>query len=176
MAPKKEKLSKERFKELMTEHKIIFEGTVPPNKWPMQYKHHFHVIREIWATRYDEYKKRTDIDKRSIKKQKDRVKHLCRIARDLLQDIKTNESTWRHKVEDPVVGQFDEKVIWLVCSMSPGSLQTHLVQVTSAEMRRNSSQTTRHIPSTKTKRQNWKRSEQVGLNALVTMAACQMKV
>ena len=113
MPQRKEKPSKERLKTLLEEYQIKFVGPVPPIQWPVQYRHHFHIIREIWAVRYDQYSKRKDLDKRILEKQRKRVKGLREKAYSLRQEIKTTEGTWR-EAEKQVFKRFNKEVLWLV--------------------------------------------------------------
>ena len=112
MPPKKPKLPKENLRGLVKDHSINFEGPVPPKKWPTQYSHIFQAIRDIWANRYDEYVKRTDIDQKTIRKLKVRVRELRTKAASLRNDIATNEDTWRDWIETLVMGRFDQEIVW----------------------------------------------------------------
>jgi len=114
MAPKKANRSREEMTNLRKEFQITFEGPKRPKYWPAKYKHHFKVIRDIWATRYDDYITRTDIDQRTLKEQRIRVQRICQNARRLRSDIDINENTWRSAVEDTVFDRFGEEVLWLV--------------------------------------------------------------
>jgi len=114
MGPKKAKRSREEMIDWREEFQVTFEGPKRPKYWPAKYQHHFHVIRDIWATRYDDYKTRTDIDQRILKDQTRRVKRMCENARRLRSDININENTWRSTVEDIVFDRFGEEVLWLV--------------------------------------------------------------
>ena len=114
MAPRKGKRSREGMAELRREFQITFEGPKRPKYWPAKYEHHFHVIRDIWATRYDDYQTRTDIDQRILTEQRRRVRRICEDAHRLRSDIDINENTWRSTVEGIVFGRFGEDVIWLV--------------------------------------------------------------
>jgi hypothetical protein len=114
MPPKKAKLSKEQLKGLVDEYDINFEGPVPPRQWPTQYSHLFQVIRNIWANRYDKYITRTDIDQKTIRKQIARVRDLRTRATSLRMDFGINEDTWRSLIENPVMGRFDQEIVWSV--------------------------------------------------------------
>jgi hypothetical protein len=117
MIPKKEKISKERYRSLIVEHKIVFEGPAPPQDWPTPYEHHFSAIRAIWACRYDEYKKNKNISRVTRRKQKDRVNALREKAYELRKDVNINEATWRASVETFVVERFENSTIWSVFSL-----------------------------------------------------------
>jgi hypothetical protein len=114
MPPKKAKLSKELLKSLVDDYSINFEGPVPPRQWPTQYSHLFQVIRNIWANRYDKYIIRTDIDQKTVRKQKARVRDLRTRATSLRKDFGINEDTWRGLIETPVMGRFDQEIVWSV--------------------------------------------------------------
>jgi hypothetical protein len=111
MAPRKEKGPKERLRDLIDEYDINFEGPVLEKNWPEQYRHHFRIIRQIWATRYEEYTQRRDIDPRKMIKQRARVRDLRNKAYSLRKNIRINEATWR-EVEKLVFKRFDEEIIW----------------------------------------------------------------
>jgi hypothetical protein len=113
MAPsKKEKLNELR--EYAEQYKIEFEGPVGSNSWPEQHKHLFMVIQEISANRYDEYAKRKDIDKDVLERQESRIMQLRRRAARLRKDRHINEDTWRYGIEQFVVEQFGQDVVWFV--------------------------------------------------------------
>lgn len=114
MPPTKTKLSKEHWKRHIDDYSINFEGPVPPKQWPTQYSHLFQVIRDIWANRYDEYIKRTDIDRKSVRKLQKRVRDLRTKASSLRADFGINEETWRSLMETPVMGRFDQEIVWSV--------------------------------------------------------------
>lgn len=114
MPPKKARLTKEQLKRLVDDYNIKFEGPVPPKQWPTKYSHLFQVIRDIWANRYDDYKDRTDLDQKTIRKQKARVRDLRTNASRLRTDFAINENTWRDLIEKPVIGRFDQEVVWSV--------------------------------------------------------------
>jgi hypothetical protein len=114
--PTKKDTKKEKDKKLRRfaeQYQISFEGPVQPKKWPLREQDLFHVIREIWANRYDNYTERSDIDQKTMRKQKDRVRRLCQIARRLRQDD-INEDTWRILVETALMERFSEEIIWFV--------------------------------------------------------------
>jgi hypothetical protein len=117
MPPKKAKPPKEELMSLVGRYGIKFEGPVPPRKWPTQYKHLFQVPRSIWANRYDDFIERTDIDPKTIWKQRKRVRDLCIDASKLRKDNGVNEMGWRDLVEKSVIRRFDLEVIWLVAPL-----------------------------------------------------------
>lgn len=155
MPPKKAKLTKEHLKGLVNECNIKFEGPVPPRQWPSQYSYLFHVIRDIWANRYDDYKERIDIDQKTIRKQRNRVRDLCTNASRLRTDFRTNEDTWRALIEPLVFRRFDQEIVWSVPFIFQIWFQAHSPLVFIAEMK-TGNQNTWHNPPTMTKRQNWK--------------------
>lgn len=112
---------KQELKGLIEQYGIKFEGPVPPHKWPRKQKHLFQVIRDIWANRYDEYKKRTGGDETILLNHLKRVRNLRNNAYRLRAGININEGTWRGVVETLVFGRFDEEIVWLV------SLMDHVV-------------------------------------------------
>jgi hypothetical protein len=114
MPQKKAKPSKEELKSLVDRHGIKFEGPVPPRKWPIQYRHLFEVPHTIWATRYDHYIKRTNIERKTIWEQRQRVRDLCTDASKLRNDNGVNEMGWRDLIEKSVIRRFDLEVIWFV--------------------------------------------------------------
>jgi DNA-binding winged helix-turn-helix (wHTH) protein len=114
MPPKKTKPTKEQLKGLVDEYNIKFEGPVPPKLWPSQYNHLFHVIRDIWANRYDDYVKRTDISQKTIRGQRARVRDLRTNASRLRTDFGINEETWRASIETLVFRRFDQEIVWSV--------------------------------------------------------------
>lgn len=128
MPPKKPKLSKEQLKRLVDDYGINFEGPLPARQWPIQYSHLFQVIRNIWATRYDEYIIRTDIDQKTVRKQKARVRDLRTRATSLRKDFGINEDTWRGLIETPVMERFDQEIVWSVLliflKVAPSSFST----------------------------------------------------
>jgi hypothetical protein len=118
MTLKKEKVSKERYRTLIAQHNIVFEGPAPPQDWPTPYEHHFSAIRSIWACRYDEYKKKKDISRVTRRKQKERVNALREKAYELRKDVNINEATWRDSVETFVIERFENSTIWSVFLLS----------------------------------------------------------
>ncbi|KIX03692.1 uncharacterized protein Z518_07245 [Rhinocladiella mackenziei CBS 650.93] len=102
-------------REAMIFHATInFEGLGAPKDLPQQHRHHFSIIRRIWATRYSEYMQRKDIDPHMINQQKQRVKELRNRACAMLKSIGTNEGTWRD-VEILVFKRFDEEIVCQRC-------------------------------------------------------------
>jgi hypothetical protein len=111
MPPKKEKLSREEFRQLSRDYGIRFKGPVATEQWPDRHKHHFQAIRRIDAIRYDDYKANPRIPKERREDFRKRVSHLRERAYNLLDDVKTNEATWR-ELEPSILKRFDERVIW----------------------------------------------------------------
>jgi hypothetical protein len=108
----------EKLRDLVEEYHIKFEGPTPPRKWPDRYRHLFQVVRDIWANRYDEYIKRTDIDQKTINKQISRVRKVIEIATRLRRNTSSHEDTWRDAVETTILGLLKEEVVWLVYPIS----------------------------------------------------------
>ncbi|KAF2175980.1 hypothetical protein K469DRAFT_755936 [Zopfia rhizophila CBS 207.26] len=117
MPPRKEKFSKDGsdLQELIQNYRIYFEGPVPPSMWPKQHEHLFRGIRDIWATRFDEYEQRTDIDRNRKEDQIQRVNSLRDRAYSLREDVNINEGTWRTQVEPLVIQRFEERIICEYC-------------------------------------------------------------
>ncbi|KAF2707544.1 hypothetical protein K504DRAFT_535194 [Pleomassaria siparia CBS 279.74] len=115
MPPKRKPLSKEKLTQLTHDYGIRFEGPVPPKYWPDKHQHLFHNIHKIHKIRYDDYK----VDSRILKKQREkfrtRVSHLTRKAYRFLDDVNTNESTWR-ELESSILERFDKDVICGKCN------------------------------------------------------------
>lgn len=111
MSPRKQHLSKEKLQSLTRQHGIRFEGPRPPKDWPDQYKHLFLAVRNIGAILYDDYKTNRRTSKDSISYFKGRVSKLRQRSYHLLDDVKTNEATWR-EFEQPILERFDNRVIW----------------------------------------------------------------
>ncbi|KAF2181384.1 hypothetical protein K469DRAFT_692222 [Zopfia rhizophila CBS 207.26] len=111
MPPRKEKLPKEDFRQLIRNYGIRFEGPVPPKVWPSQHKHHFQAIRKIDTIQYDDYKVNQLIPKERREDFRNRVNYLREKAYNLLDDVKANEATWR-ELELSILKRFDERVIW----------------------------------------------------------------
>ena len=114
MPPKKPKLSKVELKALADDYDIVFEGPVPSKQWPLQYGHLFHTIRNIWANRYDTHIGRADIDRKTLRKEKNRVRELRVKANSLRKDVSNSEDTWRSLIEHYVMARFDQEVVWSV--------------------------------------------------------------
>ncbi|PVI00855.1 hypothetical protein DM02DRAFT_728324 [Periconia macrospinosa] len=95
---------------LVCEKKIDFEGPAPPKDWPNQYQHLFQSIREIDRIRYDDYKVDKRVEKRRLKKLKERVATLRERAYKALDDVNTNETKWR-ELETIVFQIFHERFI-----------------------------------------------------------------
>lgn len=112
MPPKKAKPTKEQLKGLVDEYNIKFEGPVPPKLWPSQYNHLFHVIRDIWVNRYDDYIQRTDISQKTVRGLRARVRDLRTNASRLRTDFGINEETWRASIETLVFRRFDQEIVW----------------------------------------------------------------
>lgn len=115
MPPKREKPSKQKLHELLREHRVRLEGPAPPKDWPGNYRHHFQAIRDIESTRYDDYKLDRSIPRSRGKDYRGRAYFLRTRAYDLLDNIQTNESTWRD-LEVQILHRFDQRVIWWVYS------------------------------------------------------------
>ncbi|KAH8685482.1 hypothetical protein BGZ60DRAFT_395270 [Tricladium varicosporioides] len=113
MPPKK--LPPEKLRNQIEKYDILFEGPVPPRKWPDRYRHLFQVIRDIWANRYDEYTRRTDIDRETIDKQMTRVRTVVDKATRFRKNIGSHEDTWRDAIENATVGLFVEEVVCRSC-------------------------------------------------------------
>ncbi|PMD30617.1 hypothetical protein L207DRAFT_573440 [Hyaloscypha variabilis F] len=115
MPPKKAKPTKKQLKEKVDEYNIKFEGPVPPRLWPSPYSYLFHVIRDIWANRYDDYIKRTDISQKAIRGHRARVRDLRTNAYRLRTDFGINEETWRASIEALVFRRFDQEIVCVYC-------------------------------------------------------------
>ena len=109
---KKVKLKKGELRDYVAQYGIEFKGPVAPKHWPERHRHLLLVIREIWATRYDEYMKRNDIDQRLLYKQMIRVRKLRQRATELREDRNPNEGSWRDDLEVPVIEHFKDEIIW----------------------------------------------------------------
>ncbi|KAF1934944.1 hypothetical protein EJ02DRAFT_516710 [Clathrospora elynae] len=114
MPPRKQKPTKQELRALIREHGIRFKGPIPQKQWPERYAHHFQTIHEISRVWYDEYKSDSSIPKERRRAFKKRVNHLGELASRLLDDVNTNESTWR-EFEPYVLQRFDERVICEQC-------------------------------------------------------------
>jgi len=112
MAPRKEPLSPERLRDLLEQYNIIFRGPTLTKSWPPQHKHLFQHIRKIGTTLYEDYIDSIDIEPQIVEKQRSRATDLRNQAHKLLQDINTNEGTWRDAVEKSVFERFDKDVLW----------------------------------------------------------------
>ena len=148
MGRKKESCSEAQLRDYIKQHEINFEGPVLHKRWPDQHKHLFHVIQEIGTNQYDRYIQRSGVDKRALRRQKDRVKALRTQAYILRQGLAINESTWRHLTETLVIERFNKDILWSVSSSHSflsSSLQTHFLLVAIVGMR-NGNQTTKHSP------------------------------
>ena len=108
MAPRKEQLSPERLRDLIEQYNIKFRGPTLTKSWPTRYKHLFQQIRKIGITLYEDYIDSID----NVEEQRLRATHLRDQAHKLLQDINTNEDTWRDAVEKSVFERFDKDVLW----------------------------------------------------------------
>ena len=111
MPPRKKKPTKEEFYQLTRDYNIRFEGPVPPRDWPGQYKHLFYTVRKIDTIRYDDYKTNSRILKERREKFRVRVNTLRQKAYTFLNDVKTNETTWRD-LERPIFEIFEEHGVW----------------------------------------------------------------
>lgn len=175
MPPRKTKLSKEQLKRLVDDYSINFEGPVPPKQWPAQYSHLFQVVRDIWANRYDEYIKRTDIDQKTVRNQKSRVRDLRTKASSLRTDFGINEDTWRGLIETPVMARFDQEIVWSDILIFLRLFQAHSLLVFVVEMR-TGSRNTKHNPETRMIRRNWKRNERTDARAPAMMATIPVEI
>jgi hypothetical protein len=113
MPPRREKLSKVEFRQLIRKKRIRFEGPVPPRQWPNEHKHHFEVVRTISDVRYDIYNTSQNIPETHRHDFRERVHYMRKRAYELLDDITTNEPTWR-ELETLVFKRFDEETLWYV--------------------------------------------------------------
>ncbi|KAL1602350.1 hypothetical protein SLS60_005766 [Paraconiothyrium brasiliense] len=111
MPPRKQQISKEEMHSLIRRHRIRFKGPAPPKDWPGQYKHLFYVIRDIAAIRYDDYKVDRAGPREPMSFFKERVAMIRQRADDFLDNVNTNESTWRD-LEYPILERFTKRVIW----------------------------------------------------------------
>jgi hypothetical protein len=113
MPPRREKLSDVEYHQLRRNKGIRFEGPVPRWQWPNEHKHHFEVVRTIADVRYDTYTVNQNVPDARRHDFKERVKYLRERAYQLLDDVKTNEATWR-ELEIPVFKRFDDHILWYV--------------------------------------------------------------
>jgi hypothetical protein len=111
MPPRKETLSPAELRKLRNKHGIRMRGPVPPKEWPPNHKHHFQAVRTIGDLHYETYRDDVAISSKQREIYKLRARKLRNRAHDLLDDVKTNESTWRI-LETPIFEVFDEDVIW----------------------------------------------------------------
>jgi hypothetical protein len=111
MPPKRGKLSGIKLRELSHENGIRLRGHVLPTQWPTAHKHHFLAIRRIGDLHYDLYKEDELVSSQQRKYCTDVAQYLRDKVAVLLNDIGTNESTWR-QLEEPIFKRFDGKVIW----------------------------------------------------------------
>jgi hypothetical protein len=109
---KKAKVKRVKLRDYIAQFKIEFKGPVGPKHWPERHKRHFLTIRDIWATRYDEYVKRNDIDQNLLHKQRTRVRKLRQRAVELREEGNPNERSWRDDLEVPVTERFKDEVVW----------------------------------------------------------------
>jgi hypothetical protein len=118
MPPKRTKLSKEELRDLIERYQINFEGPVQPKSWPESYKSLFLDIRQIGATRYDEYmgapENSTSKRRRIVESTLTRVRDLRDRACEARQDVETTESTWRSRVESIIRDRFSAAALWWV--------------------------------------------------------------
>ncbi|KAH7083964.1 hypothetical protein FB567DRAFT_530338 [Paraphoma chrysanthemicola] len=114
MPPRKQQVEVAELRALIREHGIRFEGPVPRRNWPKRYAHHFQTIRDISRVWYDEYKADRTISRKRRSDFKKRANHLREMAYHLLDDVKTNEPTWRD-FEPYVLQRFSEPVICHKC-------------------------------------------------------------
>lgn len=113
MAPRKNTLTHAEFRSLIDKYRIRFYGPAPPGKWPQEHRHHFQIIRDIGSVLYDNYRANEEIPQERRDDFKKRVRDIRGKAYKFLDNIKTNESTWR-ELEIPILRRFDERVIWYV--------------------------------------------------------------
>ncbi|KAH8592079.1 hypothetical protein B0O99DRAFT_689861 [Bisporella sp. PMI_857] len=109
------KLTPEKLMQHLENHDIQFEGPIPPRKWPDRYAPLFQVIRKIWAIRYDEYIKRTDIEQKTVHRQRRRVRAIISKTAKFRRNIGSLEETWRDSAEKIVAEVFDEEAICCNC-------------------------------------------------------------
>ncbi|KAH7385875.1 hypothetical protein BKA66DRAFT_548583 [Pyrenochaeta sp. MPI-SDFR-AT-0127] len=105
MPPRKDKLSKVEFRELIRNHGIRFEGPLPPKNWPDEYQNHFHAIRYIGHIQYEDYMVDHRVPKGQRRIFKERINYLRKRSYELLDDAKANEATWR-ELEQPILKRF----------------------------------------------------------------------
>jgi len=91
---------------------IRFEGPVPPTEWPGRYRHHFQVIRDIWANRYDNYSQRIGGAQKAVNKYRNRVKTIVDEAATFRENTGRNESTWRASIENSVLEYLKKEIRW----------------------------------------------------------------
>jgi hypothetical protein len=111
MPPKTAKLSGIKLREFSHENGICVRGYVLPTQWPTAHKHHFQAIRTIGDLHYDIYKEDERIPDQQRKHCTNRAQHLRDQVADLLDEIRSNEATWR-ELEKTVFERFASNVLW----------------------------------------------------------------
>jgi len=113
MSPRRE--DEERLRGKISRADIVFEGPVPPLRWPSEQKRVFHVIRDISANRFGGHADHLSWNERRARKK--RVQELVAKAYDLRAELGMNEDTWRSPIESIMFERFDKEIVWQV---SPG--------------------------------------------------------
>ena len=101
----------ERLRTWIAKYNIIFEGPVPSQEWPSQYKNILSSVREIDRIRYDEYGPKDNRGLLTVTEIKARVSNIREVAYTCLRS-RANEQTWRLKIEHWILWRFDAEVAW----------------------------------------------------------------
>lgn len=110
MPPKKIKIWKENYQNLMDDYGIVFEGPTQPSDWPTELRHLFGVVRDISTIRYDKYRKSKKLIKQAVREQRRTAAEISEKAH-CLRYGRTNETTWRG-LEAKIMRIFERKAVW----------------------------------------------------------------
>jgi hypothetical protein len=116
----------------MRDVNIVFEGPVPPKKWPPGHKNLFEIIREISVNRLDQCEDQLKPKERRARHK--RIQDLTTKARELRLEIDINEDTWRSDIESAIFERFGKEIVWQVlpnklCSSRAHSITADVVRV-----------------------------------------------
>lgn len=102
---------KEKYHNLIAEHKIVFEGPTPSEQWPLQYAHIFREVHELDRIRYNEYVPNRNRGFLTVSEVKVKAVRLTKVSYELREGGE-NENTWRLRTEPILLDRFEDEIAW----------------------------------------------------------------
>lgn len=134
MRPRKVRPVKNKYAEICREKGIRLRGSVRRDNWPREHRHHFQAIYSIGSTQFEQYIGNQEIPQERRTTVENDVVSLTQKVNDLLNDIQTNEATWR-RLERDILHKFDDFVLWFVAIDTKIMLKAYRQKVSNVAMR-----------------------------------------